>query len=147
MVNDVRALGEAAGLSQVELARRSGVAQPNIAAYEAGTRKVSAAMIERFRVAARPLPHEALATKREALESLAERFGLSNLRVFGSAARGSDRPGSDLDLLVTRSHGVGLLTIAAFAEAASELLGVEVDVITDGGLRDDHEILATAVAI
>lgn len=147
MLNEVRALREAAGLSQVELARRSGVAQPNIAAYEAGTRKASAAMVERLRVAARPLPHEALAAKHEELKQLAGRFGLGNVRVFGSAAHGSDRPGSDLDLLVTRSPGVGLLTIAAFADAASQLLGVEVDVVTDGGFRDDHEILATAVSI
>jgi hypothetical protein len=37
--------------------------------------------------------------------------------------------------------------VDAFAAAASELLGVEVDVVTDGGLRDDHEILTTAVAV
>ncbi|AOY70436.1 repressor protein [Arthrobacter sp. ZXY-2] len=39
------------------------------------------------------------------------------------------------------------MTIAAFAAAASELLGVEVDVVTDGGLRPDHEILTTAIAV
>lgn len=81
------------------------------------------------------------------MEKLARDFGLSNVRIFGSTARGTDRPGSDLDLLVTRHAGVGLLTIAAFSEAASELLGVEVDVVTDGGLAEDHEILRTAVAL
>ncbi len=78
---------------------------------------------------------------------MARAFGFSNVRVFGSATRGADAPGSDLDLLVTRPDGAGLLTIAAFAEAARDLLGVEVDVVTDGGLPADHEILATAVPL
>ena len=147
VANQIRELREAAGLSQAELARRSGVAQPNIAAYESGRRRASEEMIERLRASARPLPHEALATHRVELRELAEEFGLSNARVFGSAARGTDRPGSVLDLLVTRSEGTGLLTLAAFAVAAGELLGVEVDVVSDGGLRPDHDILATAVAL
>ncbi|WOQ16003.1 helix-turn-helix domain-containing protein [Raineyella sp. W15-4] len=147
MTNAVRELREAAGLSQAELAERSGVAQPNIAAYEAGRRRASVAMLERLRTAARPLPHDALAAHRDELVVLAHSYGLSNVRVFGSTVRGTDRPGSDLDILVTRSPGTGLMALAAFAERASDLLGVEVDVVTDGGLRADHEILATAVAV
>lgn len=147
MVNPVRVLREAAGLSQAELAQRSGVAQPNVAAYETGKRNISAQMLKRLRTAARPLPREALAAHRAELVSLAGRYGFKNVRVFGSVARGTDIPGSDLDILVTRSPGTGLLTVATFAAEASELLGVEVDVVTDGGLRTDHEILATAVAV
>lgn len=93
------------------------------------------------------MPHDALAARRADLVSLAASYGLSDVRVFGSTARGTDRPGSDLDILVTRSPGTGLLTVAAFAAEAGELLGVEVDVMTDGGLHADHEILATAVAV
>ncbi|MFJ4168263.1 helix-turn-helix domain-containing protein [Paenarthrobacter sp. NPDC089714] len=147
MGNAVRELREAAGISQGELARRSGVAQPNIAAYESGRRKASRGMLDRLRAAARPLPHVVLASRAQELRELAGRYGFSNVRVFGSAARGSDGPGSDLDILVTRPEGIGLLTVAAFAAAAGELLGVEVDVVTDGGLRADHEILTTAVAV
>lgn len=72
---------------------------------------------------------------------------MTNVRVFGSAQRGTDAPGSDLDILVSARPGVGLLSIASFSRQASELLGVEVDVATDGGLRPDHEILATATAV
>lgn len=104
-------------------------------------------MLERLRAATRPIPHVALAAHGADLVSLAGRYGLGNVRVFGSAARRTDSPGSDLDILVTRSPGTGLLTVAAFAAEARELLGVEVDVVTDGGLRADHEILATAVAV
>lgn len=53
---------------------------------------------------------------------------------------------ADLDLLVTRASGVGLLTIAEFGLAAERLLGVHVDIVTDGDLAADHEILRTAVA-
>lgn len=147
MANEIRDLREAAGLSQSELARRSGVAQPNIAAYESGRRIASPEMIERIRKATRPLPHESLILNRQKLQELAASFGLINLRIFGSAMSKTDRPDSDVDLLVSRPQGTGLLTLAAFAEAAQELLGVEVDVVTDGGLPPDHEIMRTAVAL
>lgn len=147
MFNPVRELREAAGLSQAELALRSGVAQPNIAAYETGRRTASAAMLARLRSAGRPLPHDMLAEHRLELASLAGRFGVSNLRVFGSAARGTDGPHSELDLLVTRAPGIGLLTIAEFADEASARLGVPVDVVTDGGLAAGHEILMTAIPV
>lgn len=78
---------------------------------------------------------------------MAESYGFTNLRVFGSVVRGADQPGSDLDILVTRAAGVGLMALAGVTERATELLGVEVDVVTDGGLRADHEVLATAVAV
>jgi predicted nucleotidyltransferase/DNA-binding XRE family transcriptional regulator len=147
MSKAVRDLREAAGLSQAQLAERSGVAQPNIAAYESGRRRATAVMLERLRTAAQPLPHEALAAHGRELSELAHRYGFSNVRVFGSAARGTDTSGSDLDILVTRSPGIGLLTVTAFAVEASRLLNINVDVVTDGSLRADHEILMTAVAV
>ena len=142
----MRELRERAGLSQSQLALRSGVAQPNIAAYESGRRNPSAAMVGRLRAAMRPLPHEALEQHRVELKELAAGYGLSNVRVFGSAGLGTDTTQSDLDLLVTRAPDVGLLTIAEFTIAAEQLLGVPVDVVTDGGLPADHPILRSAVA-
>lgn len=146
MSEALRDLRERAGLSQAQLAVRSGVAQPNIAAYESGRRKPSAAMIARLQSAMRPLPHEALERHRAELKVLAADFGLSDVRVFGSAGQGTDTTRSDLDILVTRAPDVGLLTIAEFASAAERLLGVPVDVVTDGGLPADHPILRSAVA-
>ncbi|QAY59241.1 XRE family transcriptional regulator [Microbacterium protaetiae] len=142
----LRELRERAGLSQSQLAARSGVAQPNIAAYESGRRIPSAAMVDRLRSAMCPLPHEALERHRDELKGLAAKYGLSNVRVFGSAGEGTDTTQSDLDLLVTRSSDVGLLAIAEFALAAEQMLGVPVDVVTDGGLPADHPILRSAVA-
>lgn len=146
MSEELRGARERAGLSQAQLALRSGVAQPNIAAYESGRRIPSAAMVDRLRSAMRPLPHEALERHRDELKDLAAGFGLSNVRVFGSAVQGTDTTQSDLDILVTRSPNVGLLAIAEFAFAAEQLLGVPVDVVTDGGLPADHPILRSAVA-
>lgn len=147
MTNVVRKLREAAGLSQAELARRSGVAQSNISAYESGRRRASDEVFERIRRATRPLPHAALQAHGDELRTLASRYGLTNVRVFDAAAREVDRADSDLDILVTRSPGIGLMSLADFVERASELLGVEVDLVTDGGLRVDHDILATAIAV
>ena len=95
----------------------------------------------------RTLPHDALAAHRDEFLDLARHYGLDNPRLFGSAARHNDESGSDLDILVTREPGVGLLTVAAFAGAAENLLGVKVDVVTDGGLDADHEIRRTAVPV
>lgn len=138
MGETLRELRERAGLSQAQLAQRSGVAQPNIAAYESGRRNPSSAMVGRLQSAMRPLPHEALEQHRDELKALAVDYGLSNVRVFGSAAQGTDTAQSDLDILVTRAPNVGLLTIAEFAFAAEQLLGVPVDVVTDGRLPADH---------
>jgi len=146
MSETLRELRERAGLSQSQLAVRSGVAQPNIAAYESGRRNPSEAMLGRLRLAMRTLPHEALEQHRDELKELAADYGLSNVRVFGSAGRGTDTAQSDLDILVTRAPDVGLLTIAEFASEAEQLLGVPVDVVTDGGLPADHPILQSAVA-
>jgi hypothetical protein len=61
-------------------------------------------------------PSSSLAAHRDEVLRLAHDFGLKNPRVFGSAARGEDLPGSDLDLLVTVprgkacSHSLGLRT-------------------------------------
>ena len=92
-------------------------------------------------------PRVALAAHREEFLGLVRQYGFGNPRVFGSAVRGDEHPGSDLDILVTRQPGTGLLTVAAFANAAERLLGVEVDVVTDGGLSADHEIVRTAVPV
>lgn len=123
------------------------MAQPNIAAYESGRRNPSAEMVERLRKAARPLPHVLIDEHRDALVALAAEHGLTNVRLFGSVQRGDDGPDSDVDLLVKVRPKTGLLTIAAFARRAEELLGVPVDVVSEGGLRPDHPVVATAVSL
>lgn len=137
-----------AGLTQQELSALSGVAQPNIAAYEKGTRNPSAQMLARLAAAAKPRPSTVLSRHREAIRAIAAQHKALDVKVFGSVARGEDRPGSDLDLLVTFRPDASLFDLTGLAEDVEELTGVHVDVVSEGGLREGHEeIRAQAVAL
>ena len=46
---------------------------------------------------------------RSQIRAVAERYGARNIRIFGSVARGDDRPDSDLDLLIDLEEGRSLL--------------------------------------
>jgi predicted nucleotidyltransferase len=125
----------AAGLTQGELAARSGVAQPNIAAYESGQRTLSAAMLERLRAVAKPRPSVVLAKHRRDIIALARRHKASNVRVFGSAARSEDVSGSDVDLVVRFSPDADVFDLAGLTVDLEELTGLNVDVVSERGLR------------
>jgi len=55
---------------------------------------------------------------------LGDRYGVRNVRVFGSVARGDAGAESDLDLLVDVDRGHGYFDMARFALGVEELLGV-----------------------
>ena len=55
--------------------------------------------------------------------------------LFGSYARGDAGPESDLDLLIKIEYGRGVSSrLVDFVLALQELLGMRVDVVTEGGL-------------
>jgi predicted nucleotidyltransferase len=58
------------------------------------------------------------------------------VRVFGSVAKGTARPDSDIDLLVEMEKGRSLLDIVGFEQDLEDLLKVKVDVVTEGFLRE-----------
>lgn len=95
------------------------------------------------------MPIETLHTHRRAILELATRHGARNVRVFGSIARGEDRPDSDVDLLVDVEPGRSLLDVIALEQDLEALLGRPVDVQTDGGLSPylQQRILAEAAAL
>ena len=64
-----------------------------------------------------------------------ERYGIRNIRVFGSFARGQARPESDLDLLVEYVPGRSGFAFVEFCEEIEELLGRKVDVVTEKSLH------------
>lgn len=64
--------------------------------------------------------------------------------MFGSAARGTDTPASDVDLLVTPAPDTSLLDITAFALDVEDLLGTGVDVVSDSGLDPGSPIAREA---
>jgi uncharacterized protein len=71
-----------------------------------------------------------------------------NVRVFGSVARGTDGPGSDVDLLVTFDRGATLFDQAGLIADLEELLGRSVDVVSDRALRPrDDAIRREAVPL
>lgn len=80
-------------------------------------------------------PSIALALKRAAVREAAGRFDkLANLRVFGSVVHGTDKDGSDLDLLVDALPGTTLFDLGGLQDELQELLGVRVELLTPGDL-------------
>jgi len=62
------------------------------------------------------MPIEMLHAHRRAILELATRHGARNVRVFGSIARGDDRPDSDVDLLVHVEPGRSVLDVIALEQ-------------------------------
>jgi len=75
-----------------------------------------------------------LKEKRQAIMALADKHGAHSVRVFGSVARGDSGPESDVDLLVKMEEGRSLLDLSAMTLDLKELLGVNVDVVSEDGL-------------
>ena len=67
--------------------------------------------------------------------TIAARYGASNVRLFGSVARGDDRPQSDVDLLVEMAPGRSLLDLVGLCQDLESLLKRTVDVLTDASLH------------
>jgi predicted nucleotidyltransferase len=64
------------------------------------------------------------------------RHGVSNPRLFGSVARGDDQEGSDVDLLVHFASGTSLFDILKLQDELEGILGVNVDLVSEAGLKD-----------
>jgi len=94
-------------------------------------------------------PSDSFQAHRQALREIIARYGVVRPRVFGSAARGDDHEGSDLDLLVEPAPTTTLFTLAALQIDAERLLGVPVDVLTPKSLpRASRErILKEAIPV
>ena len=89
-----------------------------------------------------------LRERRAELLAAATRRGASNLRVFGSVARGDDAVGSDVDFLVDFGPSRSLVDVAGLILDLQEILGVPVDVVEASTLRPgDEVILADAIAL
>lgn len=61
--------------------------------------------------------------------------------VFGSVARGVDGVDSDLDLLVRFAPEASIFDLVEFEGDLASLLGVRVDIVSEGGLTDRHEAI------
>jgi uncharacterized protein len=94
-------------------------------------------------------PSEALSLHRAEIRAIALRHRVSGVRVFGSALRGDDDAGSDLDLLVEPTAQTTLMDIGAIRFELKKLLGLEVDVLTPDGLppRFRDQVLREAMPV
>jgi predicted nucleotidyltransferase len=80
--------------------------------------------------------NELLQEKREDILRIATRRGASNVRIFGSVARGEADSKSDIDLLVDLEPGRSLFDLGGLLMDLQDLLGHKVDVVTERGLRE-----------
>jgi predicted nucleotidyltransferase len=82
----------------------------------------------------RPPTLDELRARRDEILELAARHGASNVRVFGSVARG-DAGANDVDFLVEMERGRSLFDMGALLMDLRDLLACEVDVVSERGLR------------
>jgi predicted nucleotidyltransferase/DNA-binding XRE family transcriptional regulator len=134
----IRLAREDMGMTQTALARAAGVQQPTISAYEAGRKMPRAESFERIMAAAETRPSIPLTVYADEIRAVAAERGLRDVRVFGSAVRGTDTASSDIDLLVGTGPDVDLFDLGAFVAAVEEMTGFPVDVLTDDQLDDEY---------
>ncbi len=78
---------------------------------------------------------EQLRQKRADILTIADKYGATNLRIFGSVARGDDRPDSDIDILIDQENRWSLFDHIGMMQDLEDLLECKVDVAVAKGLR------------
>jgi len=66
---------------------------------------------------------------------LKDEFHVQGIGLFGSYARGEERPESDIDLLVDFDEPIGLFRYIELEDYLSDLLGLKVDLVTRNALK------------
>lgn len=139
------------GLTQAQLAESAGTSQAAVARYEAGKVSPSVATLTRllraagFELKVELLPctktnlasfrAQTLRAHRGEINKLAHPLGVSNIRIFGSVARGDDDNQSDVDLLVDFDLAKGMLPIVQLQEALTQLFGFKVEICPQDALK------------
>lgn len=91
---------------------------------------------------------EMVETRKHDIGSLAARFGISNVRIFGSVARGDVHPDSDIDFLVDVPRTASLFDLSRFRRELADLLGVDVNVVSSRALLPrDQDVLEEAIVL
>ena len=73
---------------------------------------------------------------REHKLELAEEFGVSEIGIFGSVARGEEREDSDVDVLVEFNRPIGLIRFMSLEYYLEDLLGgAKVDLVSRKALK------------
>ncbi|WP_249018665.1 nucleotidyltransferase family protein [Conexibacter sp. S30A1] len=92
---------------------------------------------------------DAIRQRRSEILDHASKHGARNVRVFGSAARGTTGPKSDVDLLVEMEPGRSMLDFVGLWQQLEDLLGFNVDLVSEGRISPHlrEQILSEAVAL
>lgn len=76
-----------------------------------------------------------LKTRKKEILKIATEHGVTSIQVFGSAARGENKTGNDIDFLVEVGPKHSPWFPAGLIADLEELLGVSVDVVTKNALH------------
>lgn len=95
------------------------------------------------------ITRQELLDRREAILDIARRHGAHDVRIIGSVARGDAEETSDLDLVVRFDADRTLLDHGELIMYLRDLLHVEVDVISEAGMRDRfrRHVMKEAIAL
>lgn len=128
----------AKGMSQRQIADALGVSQPAVSQQLKFARELNTMHPQVLVHAACPI-----------LKALATDLGYRRLAVFGSVARGTANPDSDIDLIAEAPPGTSSFEFLRFKRLIEQVLGREVDLIDYGGLkpRIDEDIRREAVLL
>ena len=63
-------------------------------------------------------------------------YDVLKVGIFGSFARGDNKKGSDIDILVEFKESPSLLSLIKLENTLSEILGIKVDLVTTGALKN-----------
>ena len=86
---------------------------------------------------------------RHELKRVLEELGASNIRLFGSVARGDDTSDSDVDLLVDVNEKVGSFALGRTQSEAERILGATADIVPSNSLKPElaETVLTEAIPL
>ncbi len=80
---------------------------------------------------------------------IAAEYGMIRVYLFGSRARGDNRPDSDYDFCIVPPEGIGLFRMGGFYGRLEEALGTEVSIVSERAMRGDfrEEVLRDRILL
>lgn len=85
--------------------------------------------------------------RRQRMTDVLTRYGVTDARIFGSVAKRTETPESDIDVLVETPRALGLGTLSRLERELSAVLEAQVDVVPLRGLPEHIRQRALAEAV
>lgn len=131
--DSLRRLREYHGLSQLEVARAANLHQSDVSVAESGKRTSTHLLKRVFEGIARSTsPSRIVERRRDVMRAYLESNGVSDVRIFGSTARGQDRWDSDIDIIATLPPKASLFDLVEWESDLRRLAGgIKVELTAD----------------